>query len=202
MLIRLVGDVVYESIASAYAGGGVYYTPLGFRPEGLRFQAKVYPETGLYSIVDKVGFIVLNLTRNPVHYLLSSFKKEFKPNLAFTKARCVDAPRLAGAEAYVETIVAGVRELSGLKIVELEPVCLDTGALLTPYSRADAMLIEMIVYATKIRAFKSKGDEVSAGYYANLFKEARSILERVAGSKSYRGMADFLSGVVSKWVEG
>jgi|GEM_PF-4105017 len=202
MLIHLVGDVVYESIASAYAKGGVYYTPLGFKPVGLRFQAKVYPETRLYNIVDEVGFIVLNLTRNPVHYLLSSFKKEFKPKLAFTKARCVDAPRLAGVEAYVETIVAGVRELSGLKIVELEPVCVDTGDLLTPYSRADAMLIEMIVYATKIRAFKSKGDEVNAGYYANLFKEARSILERVAGSKSYREMADFLSGVVSKWVEG
>jgi len=197
MMIRLYTGVVYESIASTYVDGAVYHTPLGFRASGHLLRARLYPETRLYRVVDRAKFVVLNLTRNPFYYLASAFKGRVEARLEFVDARCVKAPRLVGAEAYIEALVTGVRPSNGVKVVDLEPLCVDVGEALTPYSRADAALIEMIVYATKVPVLREKGDVEGSSYYTTLFNVVRGIIGRVSDNKLYKDVVEFLGRVVS-----
>ncbi|WP_440059642.1 DUF447 domain-containing protein [Thermogladius sp. 4427co] len=190
-MIRVRNNIVYESIATTLVDNYVYYTPLGFRPDGFKLYAKLYPETRLFRYIDRVGVVVLNIVRDPFYFIASSFKDYIGWKPEFVKSECTGFPRLRDTEAYIEAVVTNVADKESLRIISLEPVCVGLGGFITPFSRADAMLVESAVYATKILALKNKEPGL-VSEFLEMFNYTARVLARVGDNPFYKMMLELL----------
>jgi len=123
---------------------------------------KPYLTTKTYSNLRRVPELTINFTWDSLLFYRSLYSVN---DLFFTGSRRVKPPIINGCiDLYVEGEVSGLREHpdKGFSEVLVRPleIYLGSGSRLA-YSRADALLIEVMIYLTKAEAFFKRRPEVS-----------------------------------------
>jgi hypothetical protein len=150
---------------------------------------------------------VVNLTSNPELFYLTAFKEanpdqKLSPGL-FEKAKCVDAPKLREAEAFVEVTVAEAGSFSGdgaeflcdVQVVEA------IKAMPKVYCRAQFATIEAIVHATRIKPFLkgTKQEQERALRLIELVNVCKDVVSRTAPKSCYSKIMTDLTQRIHSW---
>ncbi|MEM3737076.1 MAG: DUF447 family protein [Candidatus Bathyarchaeia archaeon] len=198
------GETV-EVIVSTYNGRGEpNAAPMGVTLEEGRLVIRPYLTSHTYLNLVVKGCGVVNLTSDPELFYRTAVKgrseMEAVPCEWFIAAESVDAPRLKGAEAYLEFQVVGQSKIS---VERAQFICVASRLEVKkvypkPYSRATFALIESIIYATKVREYLSSGRVKEVEPLLLLINHYKDLIGRVAPASRYALlMADLVSKVES-----
>jgi hypothetical protein len=197
------GNFLFEAIVSTCDSAG----KPNAAPMGIRFTEdktgkkkiliKPYKATATHKNLTSQREAVVNITSEPEVYFATTFKRdlllgsEIKP--VFSKSRTVKPPRIKGCDAYIEVSVSSLRDAEGeedrsdvlcdLKLVEIKK----HSAKL--YCRAPYILMEMMIHATRVREFVSKGLKDEAVEPMKLIENYMALIHRVAPGSRYEMMA-------------
>ncbi|MEZ0394175.1 MAG: DUF447 domain-containing protein [Desulfurococcaceae archaeon] len=191
--------VVYESIASFYdLSGSPRAVPLGFVARGEAIELRIYRGRALESMEPGKG-LVLNMTDDSLLFAEALFGLGFA-RLSFVESRCSGAPRIAEAHAYIDAEVAEVGEGEPATVL-LRPLCYEwANRPPRPYTRANSHLIEVLIYATKVRAFAEAGDERSARAAYERIAQSLEIIEKVSRGSAYWEAARRVAEEARRWL--
>jgi hypothetical protein len=188
-----------EVVLSTFGPEGTpHASAMGVRVQtGSKVFLKVFTDTVTFrnlatsraAVVNIVGDVEL-LVRLALKGLLES------GGLRFKKSRCVNAPRLKEADAFVEVEVKSLRreqvvdELGASEVVhvETEVKCIEVGKPgIHPFRRSESFVVESAILATRAMEAAKRGREEIA---RKIFQELSSIqarCERMApGTKDLR----------------
>jgi len=206
VLSGLEPHVIYEVLISSISiDGKPDIAPMGLRfSEGFeKFALRPFKSAKTYRNLVEVGEGVANITRDPRPFVLGCLP-ELKHELLkeLEESKHVKAPRLRGAEAYVEFEVKEVMEKSIDRAeIVCEPVSVYLGDLrIEPYSRAVYALIEASVNASRIKVFLNRSGELLR--ILNEISYAESIVRRAGGGSEYERLLNLLVKSVREILHG
>jgi len=157
-LVVLRDRVIYEAIVSILDNTSPYATPVGFWKNNGRIWIKFYKGYRTHELLSRENEPVINITRDPLVFFKTAFKPEtggLEPGDYIVDGKSVF---LRNAEAYIRLRLAEIVDYSdyslfGYEILETR-LNRSIESLIEPYSRCHSSLIEMIIYATKIKAWQ------------------------------------------------
>jgi len=178
--------------------------PMGVTSREGRLIIRPYTTTQTYLNLMGRRCGVVNLTGDPELFYRTAIKEsnegEQVPAEWFLGAEKVDAPRLRGAEAYLEVSVVDQNPIASdraeftCEVVQLEVA----SAYPKAYSRAAFALIESVIHATRLKEYLASGRMGEAEQLLSMINHYRALVERVApGSRYTLLMADLLKRVES-----
>lgn len=201
MKLALKDGILYESVLVAEVKDKYYAAPVGFVKYGDLVKIKVYRNTTLYDIVSMLPRITLNVTFDPFVYAYLAFKKEFGVDESRIKEFVVlenGVPRLRGCVGYV--VARGLRvehfnEFSNFDFrVEDVKVCEE--AVVEPFSRCYAQLIEALIHASRVKFVEDRALlEKSSRAFDFIYEATRKTC-----SSEYSELVVRLRGLVEEWL--
>jgi hypothetical protein len=203
--LKIREKVWYEGIVSVLAGEQPYFTPLGFQLVNGVVKLKVYSSAKTSSLLTTHPEAVLNITDDPYLFFLSTFK-EHTGGIPKDEVEFINGyPVLRKAYGYVmmkrrKFSPQGEVLLFDYNIEKIMDNPLHRGNI-EPYSRCRAFLIEMIIYASKIRDVSIKE---GAGDLLNRFEKSLDysyeIVIKTCMDQAELGIANKLKEMVSGWL--
>lgn len=199
--------IIAETIVSTYNKEGTpNAAPMGVIMEDERHLAiNLHNSSSTYNNIKTNMCAVVNLTKNIEVFYKTAFKEANPdgrvPQEWFEKAKAVNAPRLRLADATIDVLVndllpVGVEKTKALFNVKLLET---TGKYPQVHSRALALTIEAIIYATRIRTFiNDEKEQKHLSKLLELIEHCKETVNRVAPDSSYSMiMADLLKNIDS-----
>lgn len=200
-------DVVEVLLTTISAKGEPNTAPMGVWIEmGPRLALRPYQETQSARNLEINREAVLNLSQDPELFLSFAFKEELRQlqSVEYISAKTVKAPRLSGANAYVEVtvkpkhsteFVAPFREfLCAVQHIEV------TSKFPLVFSRSRSAAIECVIYATKIRALH-KTDPITVKHLAHQIGEHNALVERIAPQSPAAEVIRKVETLLPKWIK-
>lgn len=198
--LGILEGVIYEAVATVRAGGSVHHAPLGFRLEGGVIKLRIYRDSKAFEHFRQAEDFVLNIVRDPAVFFASAFKGRSRAELEFEPSKCVSSPRLKVAEGFIECEVVERRYAEDFVEVISKPLCYESRPALRPYSRAESMLIEAMVWATKAKAFAERGWADRAREAAARAATALEVVSRTSSNEIHLGIASAIKEEVARWL--
>lgn len=201
MNLTITPGIIYEVLASTISRDSEpNIAPMGaVFDEGLRsFTLKPYLGTKTFKNLKDVGVGVLNLTRDPEAFVLGCLPR-LKTKLLerLEPSRRVRAPRLRGAEAYIEFEVSSVAVEGGRAVITCKPLEIYLGEVrVEPLTRAVCALVEAAVSASRVKVFL--GREAKLMELLREMERAGRVVERVAPEGRFRELMEALSSEVRR----
>lgn len=203
--MKIRENIWYEAIISAMADEKPYFTPLGFRVVNNVVKLRVYSSAKTSSLLAMNSEVVLNITDDPFLYFLSTFKEETggipKEEVGFIEG----LPVLLKAYGYVIMRKKKVSQQERVVLFEYDiEKIIDNPSFYTsiePYSRCRTFLIEMIIYASKIRdvsILPGTGDLLNS--FKKSFDYSYEIVEKTCMGQAEIWLANRLKEMVSDWL--
>lgn len=195
--------VVYEAIVTLLAGSEPYATPVGFWRLGDEVLIKLYKGSRTHSLLKTVENPVLNVTRDPFLFYRTAFKSE--SNGLTREDFIIDEEKrvayLRNAEAYILLKLIGVVEYEHYGLFKYGILEAREGAVrcVEPYTRCYSSLIEMIVYATKVKAWRDlAGEELEAALRS--IEDSFRVVSKTCRSRDYLVLAENIRRLVENWL--
>lgn len=184
---------IVEAIVTTYdEAGQPNGAPMGISTEDLQtLLIRPYVDTTTYRNLTANPCAVVNLTMNPELFYRTAFKGAEPggrlPISWFEEAEAVNAPRLKGADAFIEVSVSGVSQTEGGRaLMKCNPQLVKVvNQKAQAYCRALFATLESIVHATRVEAFLSAGRLREAKELTDLIEHYRRLVDRVAPRSSY-----------------
>lgn len=156
MNLVLRDGLLYESVLLTVVENGYYASPVGFVKNGDIVRIKVYKNTVLHSIISKTHEITLNIVFDPLIFAYFAFKKEFGIDESKMKEFVVvenNTPRLRGCVGYIVARWLRTENFDEYTIFDFRIESIETckDAVIEPFSRCYAQLIESTIYASKVK---------------------------------------------------
>ncbi len=123
--------------------------------------------------------LVINIVRDPL-LILKALKDELEPEPAVK----VKAWRVKGCAGYIEAVVEEEASGEEYKIFRCKPVHVEGSG--PGLSRAEQLLLEAAVHATRIKPLLAEGRPIEALMLAQWIGYARLVAWRVSGPKAAR----------------
>ncbi len=202
--MRIRENMWYEAIVSVLADGQPYFTPLGFQIYGNAVKLKVYISARISSLLTTYPNAVLNITDDPHLYFLSTFKEE-TGGIPKEEVGFIDGlPVLRSAYGYIIARRSKILPQEEVFLFEyrVEKVIENPAyySSLEPYSRCRAFLIEMIIYASKIREVSSKPErEELQERFEKFFDYSHEVVWKTCMDEAELKLASKLKEMVSGW---
>lgn len=160
-----------------------------------------------YKNLQKAKCAVVNITSNPELFYLTAIKEVNPhgklPDNMFERANTVDAPRLRGADAFIEVTVLEVGPfgadradfLCSVKLIEASRVLPKT------YCRAQYATIEAVIHATRIRPLLhgNKKEQKQASKLIMLVNACRDVVAHSAPDSRYSKIMEDITERISWW---
>ncbi|RLE49762.1 MAG: hypothetical protein DRJ31_03745 [Candidatus Methanomethylicota archaeon] len=146
-----------ETIVVSQGPAGLTAAPMGILLSGENLLIQPYRDTRTYANLVSSKNCTINITHSSLLFykaVMKSFSRR-----SFAKSKVVDAPRLRGVDAVVEaTLLSVVEDLGDRAKLLLKPAYLKVFRRKPKtYNRADSLLIEALVYYTKIQPYMKMG---------------------------------------------
>jgi hypothetical protein len=198
--------ILYEAIISLLDDlGKPYATPSGFWKSNGRILVKFYKGFKTHELLVTVKNPVLNIVRDPLLYYRTAFKAESSG--LTPEDYVVDEVNgrvfLRNAEAYllldlIRTVDYGKYSLFEYDLREIR-VNPHIHLVLEPYSRCYSSLIEMIIYATKIRA-RSQLSTTELETALRSIEYSYNVAVKTCMDSAYMDLANTIRKVVEDWL--
>lgn len=191
--------------------GEPHASTIGAKADGeSRIKLKVFTDTKTFENIAHRGAAVINITRD-AGLLAGLALKEIlgfeQESLRFEKSKHVDAPRLLGADAFIEFEVEEMERASVSDEIGISEVAYITGRVkgieakrrpARPFKRADFFVIEAAIAATRAIEALKRGRREVAGKFLGELEGYLGACERVAPGSREAGLiakiADSLRG--------
>jgi len=202
----LRGCIVETIVTTSDEAGKPNAAPMGAYTEDMEtLTLRPYTDTLTFRNLKVSKSAVVNLTLNPEIFYRAAFKDaNLKlPSAWFEDAEAVNAPRLRGADAFIEVSVLEISRGGGERAeVKCAPHLVKRTRRKPPaYCRAVFATLESIIHATRVRAFLSKGREEEAAELMKLIGHYRSLVHRVAPNSPHERTMELLVGKIKSWRE-
>lgn len=198
--MRLRDGVPYEAVFTIKAGKLPLVVPLGFVKRGNKVFVRVYKSASFIDQITSSRLVVANAVRDPTMFYYAAFEREKRFQGDVFEYEGNGLPVLKIAEGYIVLELVSLRDRG--EVVELEyevKEIADKGGEVEPYTRCDALAIEAIIYATKIKALANTNspdfERALAGY-----RYSASTLRRIC-SENYLGLLDRIEERVRTYEE-
>lgn len=145
---------------------------------------------------------VANITSDPALFYAAAFKWMEKNREIllgrFERARSVDAPRIKGADGYVEFAVDRMideseergRFICSIRMAERQ------ASLVRPYCRSTFAIIECVIHATRVQEYLARGWTGRAAELTKLVDYYGDLVARVSPDSEYQGIAQEIADYV------
>lgn len=201
------GDVVEAIITTISADQEFNAAPMGVwvHPD-YQLIIRPYEGTQTASNIQQVGEAVINITHDPLVFLVTAFKEELSTPLQyeFEPAIKVKAPRLTGMSGYLEVTVEPQSDseetprykelLCNLRHIEISspfPVVL---------SRARCAAIECVIHATRIRVFHTI-DEATTQRLVHRIEDLNTLVNRIAAKSPAAEVIQKVIELLPRWTK-
>ncbi|HEY3422830.1 MAG TPA: DUF447 domain-containing protein [Methanocellaceae archaeon] len=168
-----ITEVVVTSISKS---GEPNAAPMGVVRHGDRYFIRMFPNTTTLKNVGETGYLVANVTTDPLVYVISAFE-----NLGsdyFINEKDMTVPRLKGAAAWVYC------KCSVSEYVAIEPISSEVVERVVPvFSRAFPAIIEATIVGTRLRFYKGNEGEKKIHEYESIVRKCGSPRELEAMKK-------------------
>ncbi len=199
-IVEVEANTIYEVVITTASGKNeTNIAPMGiiFSDEE-HFLLRPFMNTTTYRNLREHGEGVVNITRNPRHFVLAALP-ELRERLILDNSRKVKAMRLKDAEAYLEFKVEGMDEHEERAEVFCRIIDAYRGDdVIQPYTRAAYALIEAVISATRVKVFL--GREQRLIELLDEIERCRKTVIRVSPSGRFRHLLDTLLREVRRMV--
>ena len=157
-VLNLKPGIIYEILCGTYSPDG---TP-NFAPMGIRLDNELvlapYKTTQTYKNLEATGCCSINFSENAWIFAWACFEKE-RLQSYFTPGKKVPCPVLHDALAIVECNIEQIEATSDKlrHLVICRPIHVELQEKFVPFTRAFSLLIEMLIWATRITPFEDLG---------------------------------------------
>lgn len=199
--------VLYEAILSTLVDESIYLAPIGFTKSEDRIHIRIYKGGLLEEAVLKARKIVLNITYSPVIYAYTSLKTEFnglnKLRELITHNEKHGLPLLSNSIGYIVLERRQILDHGEYYLIEYQVLdkWLNEKIVLEPYSRCYTALIEILVYATKIKALKDRVDKETLDRYRSIIEYNMEVTRKTCSIQELL-LVEEIKSWVEKWLEG
>ncbi len=168
-----ITEVIVTSVSKS---GEPNAAPMGVVRHGDRYFIRMFPNTTTLKNVEETGYLVANVTTDPMPYVISAFEK-LEPGY-FIREKDMTVPRLKDAAAWVYC------KCSVSEYVALEPISSAIVERVVPvYSRAFPAIIEATILGTRLRFDKGGESEKKIHEYESIVRKCGSPQELEAMKK-------------------
>lgn len=197
LLIR--DNVLYEAILTA-CYNGPYVAPVGFVKRGDTVEIRVYKGGKLLEVVGSCDTIALNVVHEPSTFIMATLKRisPFDPNRDFMYIG--ELPILAKSIGYLVLSKLNITDYGEYVTAKytIQEIKVNAKAVIEPYSRCYGSLIELLIYATKVKGVKDREAKLR---YANKAEELFEVISKTC-SGEYTDIANTLRVLIAKWLGG
>ncbi len=174
-----------ETVVSTYSGNIKNFAPIGVVKKGRNLYLKLFKITKTYRNISENKECVINVVSDVEIFYLALFKEKLGVNKRFPNfflpSLTVDAPRVKGADAYVEAEAENFKTLTNGKVeVKLRIKFVE---IVNPrpkvFCRCDFAVIESLIHLTRIPVFVSQKRWVEAEKLIKLIEYYKELVERV-----------------------
>ena len=168
-----ITEVIVTSVSKS---GEPNAAPMGVVRHGDRYFIRMFPNTTTLKNVEETGYLMANVTTDPLVYVVSAF--ENLDSSYFSMEKDLIVPSLKGAAAWVYC------KCSVGEYVAVEPVTSTIVERVVPvFSRAFPAIIEATILGTRIRFDKGGESEKKIHEYASIVRKCGSPRELEAMEK-------------------
>lgn len=157
---------------------------------------KPYKSSATYVNLQKSPQASINITDDPMIFLLAAFKGELED------APRVDEWRVDGSDAVVIAEKRGEEELSDIRAsFTLEPVSVRLyNEAPTVFSRGRAEAIEAVIHATRVKVFQSEGKLSEVMELLGKLEACFDVINRVSSKESTeREVSETIKELLERW---
>ena len=193
--------IVEAILVTRNTDGSPNAAPMGVRRTGpTTIEIKPFKTSATYGNLRAASEAVINVSSDPLHYLLTAFKDE---DLAGFKKTVINPDLIIeGADATVS--IENLKECEGSQdrgcfvgraaLVEVHR------GLPSVFSRGRAEAIEAVIHATRIRVFLERGCLGDAEILYNKFADSKGVVGRVSSPHSAEArVVEALEGLIEGW---
>lgn len=189
--LKMIPNCIYETIFTTYNSDLTpNAAPIGVTtPDMKKIEAKIYSTTQTYRNILEKKCAVINITNDvSLFYQTSLDKKSLVKEKIFKKSKNINAPILMPASAYIEVTVENIQKIDenrfkiilSIKDAEIVDPCA------TPICRAPNLLLESIIHATRIEAYKREGETKKAEQLIEQVKNYKELISRISAGTKYQ----------------
>lgn len=190
--LGMIPNCIYETIFTTY---NTDFTPnaapIGITtPDMKKIIAKIYSTSQTYRNILEKKCVVINITNDVSLFFQTSLDKKSleKETKIFKKSKNINAPILIPASAYIEATVDNIQKIDekrfkiilSIKDAEIVDPCA------TPICRAPNLILESIIHATRIEAYKREGETKKAEQLIDQVKSYKELVSRIAAGTKYQ----------------
>ncbi len=202
-------DAIAETIVTTFdTNGQPNGAPMGIiAEENEQLRIRPFLSSLTYKNLQKAKCAVVNVTSNPELFYLTAIKEANPhgklPGDMFERANTVDAPRLRGADAFIEVKVLEVGPfgadradfLCSVKLIEASRVLPKT------YYRAQYATIEAVIHATRIKPLLhgNKKEQEQASKLIMLVEACRDVTAHSAPNSRYSEIMEDITEMIGWW---
>lgn len=197
---------IVEAVVSTYdETGKPNAAPMGATTEDLRtLIIKPYLKTTTYKNLKVSRCAVVNITTDPWLFYVTALKEVSPegsvPRRLFSEAKKVKAPRLIGAQGFIEVSVVSIEERGKRGIVTCEVVHTEAKkALAKAYCRGAYAAIEAIIHATRVKEALAAGNAEEAAKLEGLINYYRDLVKRVSRGTAYEAIVEGVLNLIKRW---
>lgn len=197
-------NVIVEAIISTYnLNGEPNAAPMGIimNKEG-QLLIRPFINTRTYQNIVRNGCAVINITSKAELYYQTTFKDEKIPLKWFESAKLVNAPYLKHVDAHLETSVINIQQYGKDRaeiLLKVEMIDLKDECIPQVYCRANFIVIESIIHATRIQAFLSQKRFTELERLMEMIQYYNGIVQRIAPNSIYSTIMLNLIEKVNGW---
>jgi len=196
--------VLYEGLISTTYRGEQYFAPVGFIKDNNRVFIKVYKGGLLEEVVLNTSLFALNIVFKPDYYAAFSLKKELGGESVSQKTWIrgqQSLPILTDSLGYLVLVKENIVDNGEYYDVEFRIVDrgVNSDAYIEPYSRCYGSIIEILVYATKIKALRSRAQREVLSNFLEYIDFNKNIAYKTC-SQEYKSLVDKILRWIREWL--
>ena len=175
-----------ETIVVSQGPAGLVAAPMGILLKGNSLLIQPYRKTRTYTNLVNSKNCTINITRDSLLFYKAIMKKLTRKD--FAKSKVIEAPRLRGTEAIIEAVLLNILEndVERTKLL-FKPVYIKVfKKRVKAYNRADSLLIEALVYYTKLQSYMEMGRIGEVKKLVEKMEMCRETIYRASVNKKLR----------------
>ena len=179
-------NTIVETIVTTTGPNGPNAAPMGvIRTGDSLVEIRPYKKTRTYLNLKSTGEAVINVSQDVEIFYATAFKEGLSSEI-FETSTLVSAPRLRGADAFVEVKVVDHRDISADRAAFMCDVMLVEVRRMMPrvFNRGTFATIEAMINATRIKPFLEQGRVDDVKRILETIDYLYNVVERVCPKKS------------------
>ncbi|MFX1512597.1 MAG: DUF447 domain-containing protein [Promethearchaeota archaeon] len=197
--LNIQDGVIYEVLVTTINDGKPNFAAMGITFEKESLVMQPFVSTTTIQNLQSIGECVIHFSRDLNLFILGALKKTpHATNLAFTSSTSVVPPtcRTPSIFAWLECTIKSLDIHNDRGKAKLVPVVLKIQQRNNPFTRAETILMECIIHATRVN-IPSLSPELRT-FMRELFLHYKGIISRIAPNTKYEEQMNYIFQLIER----